>query len=211
MPMRRRYAPKRRLVRRKRLARRPFKPIRRQPRGQPSVYSFKRTIFNKDNIVISGTDFAAAWSWDMNALPNVTDFSNLYDMYMIKKIVVKIIPKYSEALLNSGASTNANMQQIHSVIDYDDGTNPTSINDLVQYQSHKLTRGNQVHTRVFVPKVELATSAANAPKAYQWIDFDSLTTTHRGMKVYIPAPTSASTQVVYDVQTIYYFSCKNVV
>lgn len=208
--MPRRYAPKRRLIRRKRLARRPFKAVRRQPRGQPNVYSFKRTIFNKDNIVVSGTDFAAAWSWDMNALPNVTDFSNLYDMYMIKKIVVKIIPKYTEAILNSGASTNANCQQIHSVIDYDDGTNPTSINDMVQYQSHRLTRGNQVHTRVFVPKVELTTSAANAPKSYQWIDFDSLTATHRGMKVYIPAPTTASTQVSYDVQTIYYFSCKNV-
>lgn len=212
----RRYAPKRRLIRRKRLARRPFKAVRRMPRGQPNVYNFKRTQFyqNSFSITAAGADYSQAWDFRFGLLPNSTDFTNLYDMYMIKKVVMKIIPKFTQENLISGAS-NADLPQIHSAIDYDDSVNPASIQTLCEYQSHRMTRGTQIHTRVLVPKVELSAegavgAATIAPKAYQWLDSDNTTAVHRGVKVYIPKPLTASTSLTYDVQIVYYFSCKNV-
>jgi len=211
--MPRRYAPKRRLVRRKRMMRRRFKPVRRQPRGQPNIYSFKRTVFLKDDIIINaGTDYFATWDFPFSFLPAATDFTNLYDEYMIKKVVVKIIPKITNAALGAGSSsTNSNLQQIHSAIDYDDATVPSNISQLTQYQSHRMTRGNQIHTRVLVPKTELTAGGSTAaPKSYQWLDCDNTTISQRGLKLAIPAPPVANTQVSFDVMYVYYFSCKNV-
>jgi len=200
--------------------RRRFKHKTRRPRGQSPLYNYKRSIFLKDALIVAAgnPDTALAYTATMTQLPNVTDFSNLYDSYMIKKVVVKIIPKFTNVALASGATTqNTNLQQIHSVIDYDDGVAPGSINDLVQYHSYRMTRGHVPHTRTFVPKVELVETntggggGGQAAKAYQWCDFDNINTAHRGMKFIIPSPTVTGTTVYYDQLITYYFSCKNVV
>lgn len=195
--------------------------VLRNPR--PKAYSFKRKLFVYNNIELNyGTDYAGVFNFRLDQLPNYSDFQNLYDQYMIKKIVFKIIPKYSEsALVTGGATTGINpnnqMQQIHSCIDYDDNTLPTSVDQLCQYQTHKMTRGNLVHTRVFVPKCEInvtssaGVASANAPKAYQWLDCDAPTIPHNGIKVFIPAPGMANTRIQYDILTTYYISCKGVV
>ena len=133
MPInKRRYAPKRKMVRRKQYARRSMLPISRRP----NLYHMKRKVFYQDAIVVSATTYANAWSFNLSQLPNYTDFTNLYDQYRINKIVFKIIPKFSEASINAGTANNANLAQIHSVIDYDDAVTPTALSDLVQYQSY---------------------------------------------------------------------------
>lgn len=205
MPLRRKYAPKRRLIRRRQLAR----PMRRMPR-QPNVYHFKRKFFLIDAIVVnSGVDDKRGIGFALQNLPNFTDFTNLYDMYRINKVVYKIIPKYTQQTIT--ALTN-NVQQIHSVLDYDDITAPGTISDLTQYQNHKMTRGNQIHTRVIVPKVLNTTAGLNtAPKSYQWLDCDNTGIVHRGLKLYIPAPGSAGLTLSYDVEATFYVSFKHVV
>lgn len=211
MPIRR-SAPRRRLIRRKLMARR-YRPIRRGMLGRPrpNVYHFKRKYFVVDAFAVTtGTDFKLGVNFALSNLPTFTDFTNLYDMYRINKIVYKIIPKYSQANLSGGL--NANLQQIHSAIDYDDTVAPVSISDLTQYQTHRMTRGNGIHTRVLVPKVNLSiNNFADAPKAKQWIDCDDSTVLHRGLKLYIPAPLGADITVSYDVEATFYMSFKNVV
>lgn len=182
---------------------------------RPNTYDFKRKVFYENAITVSaaGANYANAWSFQFGLLPNVTDFTNLYDQYLIKKIVFKIIPKFTQALMNVGTVSD-DLPQIHTAIDYDDSTNPASISAMCEYQSHKMTRGNKMHVRTLVPKVELdvaSAAGASAPKAFQWLDCDVTNTDHRGIKVYIPKPITAGTQLMYDVQVSYYFSCKNVV
>lgn len=179
---------------------------------RPNTYDFKRTIFYENLFIVnSGTPLGYAFEQKFSQLPGVTDFTNLYDSYMIKKIVVKLIPKITQHNLSTTTIGNADLPQVHSAIDYDDATTPTSVNQLVEYQSHKMTRGNQVHTRVLVPKVELSTSSTgNAPKAFQWLDCDDTTVNHRGIKVWFNAPQSTGCTVYYDMLVKVYFSCKNV-
>lgn len=145
-------------------------------------------------------------------LPNYTEFTNLYDMYRINKIVVKLIPKVSETGMVLGATNNSAGIQLHSAIDYDDSTAPTNIAQLCQYSTYKMTRGHNIHTRVFVPKCEMsAGGTANvAPKAYQWLDTAHPDIPHFGMKLIIPTIT-ASTIIYYDYSVTAYISCKNVV
>lgn len=179
---------------------------------RPNTYSFKRQIFYENLFIIpTGAPLGYAFQQQFGQLPGFTDFTNLYDQYLIKKIVVKIIPKISQHNLASTTTGNSDLPQVHSVVDYDDATTPTSLNTLIEYQSHKMTRGNQIHTRVIVPKVELnADSAVSAPKAYQWLDCDSTAINHRGIKVWFNAPNSANTSVYYDMLVKVYFSMRNV-
>lgn len=212
MPVNRRSAPRRRLVRRKLMARK-YRPIRRgmwNP-SKPNVYHFKRKYFVVDAFAVTtGSDFKLGVNFSLANLPNFTDFTNLYDMYRVNKIVYKIIPKFSETTMTTGI--NANLQQIHSVIDYDDTTAPVSISDLTQYQNHRMTRGNAIHTRVLVPKVKTTIDTlSDAPKARQWIDCDDSVLNHRGLKIYIPAPLAPATTISYDVEATFYVSFKSVV
>lgn len=180
--------------------------------SRPNVYDFKRKIYYENLFIVnSGTPLGYAFQQTLSQLPNYTDFTNLYDQYMIKKIVVKIIPKITQHNLATTTIGNSDLPQLHSVIDYDDATTPTSVSQLVEYQTHKMTRGNEVHTRVIVPKVELDVAAAtSAPKAYQWLDCDASTVNHRGLKFWFNAPQSANMTVYYDMLVTCYFSCKNV-
>lgn len=209
MPLvKRKFAPRRRLIRkrtmmpRRRLAiRRPITP----------VHSFKRTWYS-ENYFSTGTTGStlAGLSFNLNQMPNATEFSNLYDAYRINRIVVKIIPKITEVGGILGSASNSMNVSLHSAVDYDDSHAPTGISDLVQYSTYKMTRGNQIHTRVFTPRVELSANATSnaAPKAYQWLDTADLSLAHLGMKLYIPF-ISASTVIYYDYSVTMYFSCKN--
>lgn len=181
---------------------------------RPRLYNFKRKQFysNAFSTVAGAAAYANAWEFALNLLPNFTDFTNLYDVYRINKVVMKIIPKITESALLSGSVNNDNLTQIHSAIDYDDNTAPTSVQQLCEYATHKMTRGSQIHTRVLVPKIEIASTSGvgQMPKAYQWIDTDTPGQLHRGVKVWVDPPVTAGTQMFYDVQLTYYISCKNV-
>lgn len=212
MPIvRRRYAPRRNLVRRRRLARRPRRILRGRPRIQ--THSFKRTWYN-ENYFSTGTagPTLAGLNFRLDSLPNYSEFTALYDQYRINKIVVKIIPKVTEVGMVLGSTGNSAGIQIHSALDFDDSAAPTTVSQLCQYSTYKMTRGHQIHTRVFTPKCELSANAtANvAPKSYQWLDCDHADIAHYGMKLIIPT-ISSSTIIYYDYSVTAYMSFKNVV
>lgn len=208
MPVIRRRQPRARMLRRKLLSRRYYK---KKPLAS-RIYNFKRKLFLQDYIVVSTSSFSGALQFTLSDLPGYTDFTNLYDMYKINKVVWKLIPKYTEAALNGGTANNSNCQQIHSVIDYDDNVAPTGgISQLTQYQSHRMTRGNQIHSRTIIPKVQTSAQALSAlPKANQWIDCDQTTVYHRGIKFIVPAAAQPGTTLYYDAEITMYLSMKNV-
>lgn len=208
MPTIRRRMPRARLIRRKLLARRYYK--KKSPSGS-TVYNFKRKVFLQDWAVVGATQTATAVQFALSDLPGYTDFTSLYDMYRIDKVEFKLIPKYTEVGLVGGSANNSNLQQIHSVIDYDDAVAPTTISQLCQYQSHKMTRGNRVHKRTVVPKIQATVSSLSAlPKAKQWIDCDQTSVYHRGIKLIIPAAGQSGTTVYYDLEMTQHLSFKNV-
>lgn len=219
MPLyKRRYAPRRRFIRKRRLVARVPRRPRAWQRGvigppRPS-YNFKRTWYNENYFSTgsAGVPTLAGLSFNLSSMPNASEFSNLFDSYRINKIVVKIIPKITETSTVLASTGNSALPQIHSALDFNDSIAPTSLAQLTQYSTHKMTRGNMVHTRVFTPCVELSANATanTAPKSYQWLDTSHLDIAHLGMKLYIPT-LGTQTVIYYDYSVTMYFSCKNTI
>lgn len=190
------------------------KPGMRRAVRRASVYNYKRSVYVQSFAVASNAGNQIAFAPVLSSVPGNNDFTTLYDQYMIKKVVFKLIPRGIETSIGTG-TTNLGFN-IHSAIDYDDSIAPTGPNDLLQYQSYKMTPANRILTRVWVPKTNAGvlnsagTIVPGAPKAFQWIDVGQTNIPHYGLKIYID-PTNTTGQVMpYDAVVTYYMSFKGV-
>lgn len=211
MPPRRRQAYRAR----RRPGRRPMRRRMIRRRAAQRVYHYKRSVFYENNLQVDSlVNYSNSWGFTLAMLPNYTDFTNLYDEYCITKAVIRFIPKISQVTAQSGVSTpNELLTQLHTAIDYDDSAalpTATALNEITQYQSHRMSRGHQTHTRVLVPKIEVTGSSGQYPKAFQWIDCDTPTVLHNGVKVVVPKLPIANTVMYYDAMVTLYFKCRNV-
>lgn len=185
------------------------------------VHLFKRTC-NLGIVTSSVTGgipspIAQAYAFNLNQLPNVSEFTNLFDQYKITGAKLSFVPGASESLYSpiSGTSTANGFARFHSVIDYDDTTTPPSEDAMLQYGSLKTTGPMQTHVRYIKPKIlheiyRSAIATGYAPRAADWIDVGTPDVPHYGIKVWCNAPTSGTnTQISYTVYLTLYFACKN--
>lgn len=221
MPFRRRTTRPRRAKRTKVMGgrKRTINKIRRQ------VHAYKRTAY-LGNYTASisalgvATPVAQAFTFTLSQLPSVTDFSNLYDQYKITGAKLTLTPALSEGIASplAGTASALGFSRVHSVIDYDDSTNPASEDQLLEYGSHKSTPPFMIHSRYIKPKVlheiyRSAIATAYAPQANTYLDMANTDIPHYGIKVWISAPnTNAGTaqSITYKAYLTLYFSCKNV-
>jgi len=180
-------------------------------RAQRRTHLFKRTQYVEKAIQV-GTALPEKGQLDfqLQKLPASTEFTNLYDAYCIKMVKVSIIPRpNSSELGQSGAP------QVHSVIDLNDANGLAALNDYLQYDTYKSTRGLQTHVRIIRPRPAqavyngaLATGYANPYKA-MWIDTTSPAVQHYGLKYYIsPIDTGGELSMFYDLKVTYYLSMR---
>lgn len=162
-------------------------------------------------------------------VPNYTEFTSLYDQYQIKGIKITLYPKFSEVAgvgeqtvggISGYGSLNL-MGQIASVIDYDGISTTPSMNDLVQYQNLRITRGHQTHHRYFKPAVASsvfkntsALTSAYGMVKNKWLDCSNADVTHYGLYGIVDlsnlSPSFLGVNVDYDVKVDYYLAFKNV-
>lgn len=190
------------------------KPIRRNrmfmrkpARGvaQP-VQKFKRSVYLKaayTSSTLADSNFGKQFV--LNDVPNVGEFTSLYDQYRILAVKVKLIPRASEA------DVSQQLPNIGSVIDYDDQTALTAINDYTQYQNFKMTRGNKIHSRYIKPRIAAEVFGGGVTTGFMptkgWLDVAYPAVPHYGMKIYIQQTAVAQS---YDALIDYYLAFKNV-
>lgn len=186
----------------------------RIPRTIQPVHYFKRTDYVSGVATATSLgDVFGAYVFSLAQVPTPSDFTNLYDQYCIKFVKWMLIPRGNSSDVGTAATTGQNMG-VFSVIDYDDNTTPTSIDELTEYQSMKMTRSNQYHTRAFKPKIRNAVIGSAGvivngnPKATEWIDCNSTTVPHYGIKYALQQLPNGSQ--IYDLKVTYYLSFKNV-
>lgn len=202
---------RRRAQRRRPLRKRQFAPKRtgiRQP-----VHYFKRAQFATSVITVSGgVAYFGASSFELQNVPNASEFTSLYDQYKINGIKWQLLPRGNSADVGT-STTQGNQGRIFSVLDYDDSNAPASFNDMTQYQNVKMTPNTVTHTRYLKPKFLMDVLSgsvgvtANAPRN-GWIDCTNSDVKHRGVKIGIQAPTNAT--YTYDLMVTYYLAFKNV-
>lgn len=199
--MKRKSAPKRRLIRRKRLA-------RRVPRSA-KVHNFKRTVYLSGAVAGSTLlDVFGRSGFSLANVTNYTEFTALFDMYRINGVKVRFMPRAN----SSEAGTNQGLVKFFTVVDYDDVSVPTSISQLLQYENVKITNTARDHTRYFKPKIaaqvfQNAVGTGYAPRS-GWIDCDNPTVEHYGLKWALQQLPAGNQSM--DIAITYYMSFKHV-
>lgn len=175
------------------------------------VYHFKRS-FRLSQIVFNvGTTSMYGEQFDITQLPNVTEFSNLFDLYKINAIKLELVPCQTGSDTNP-PSTSIFLPNIMSAIDYTDSTPPSGINELMQYPGCRRTKITRRHSRYFKPKVNIdVNGVALGNNRSNWMGF-GVATPHYGVKwgldqiFNVPAGQGFGV----DRYVTFYFSCKNV-
>jgi len=199
----------------KRTARRSFRK-----RGVPrsiSVYRrphcFKR---NYDVGTIAGSvayaPYLGSHSFALTYLPNVTEFTNLYDQYKVTHIKLRYHLRQ-----DPGAQTAVNSvyPRMFYCIDRDDASIPTSIDSLRQHQDVKMKTlaPNRDIVINYKPTTLRSLYVSAISTTYEavsniWCDMANINLPFYGMKYAFDYLTNTDYRV--DVEATVYFRCKNV-
>lgn len=98
--------------------------------------------------------------FELANVPGFAEFTAMYDFFKINAVSVRFIPQSNVNLYNDTGQVQVVASQFYNrivtVVDYNDRTVPTSLNDLRQYGNCKVGTNNRVHKRFFHPKPTLA-------------------------------------------------------
>jgi len=146
------------------------------------VYPFVQEINGSPFLSNAALPQGIAYAFRLSDIPQASSFEAIFDQYRISAIECWLIPRTTSL---AGASANAGL--LATVVDYDDNSSTTVLNDLLQYSNVVVGSGLDGHYRHFVPHIAMGaysgafTSFANVEK--QWIDCGSPGVYHYGIKV----------------------------
>lgn len=177
--------------------------------GQPVQY-FKRTVWLPGwNTTTAGTNSFTGLNFRLSQLPNITDFTNLYDQYKICGVKVEVIPQYDNAQVN--ATPVAIVTQNFHVTDYDDSTTPPNMDALMQHQDVKRVPSTRIIKKFIKPCFATQIFNTGITSTYGarrgWIDCATPDTEHYGMKFGFSANPVAFT---YGLRMTFYLAFKQV-
>lgn len=162
----------------------------------PKTYNFKRSWNAGTGATIALTPTLYATNFSLNDIPGYVEFTALFDYYKINAIRFRLLPYQTESN-STGTVNNAGNVPIFSVVDTSDATPPTTVEELCEYQDHKITNLYSGIDCYFKPKFADATSAARDG----WVATTNPSLNWNGFKFSIPPTTNAMTY--YLVWTFY--------
>lgn len=180
------------------------------PRVRERIHYHKRTQ-SYGQLSQIGTFNGFAFSFQLNLVPDFTEFTSLYDVYRIDKICVHILPDATESLVSA---TNKASCNYFTVIDYDDGIAPTSVNDFLTRDNAVIRQFNEPAHISFRPHVPMATDTGltvfGVNKQSQWIDCTFTNVFHYGLKLGLPATPATFSPTSFTIFIDYFMSFKSV-
>lgn len=173
------------------------------------IHYFKRTAFYSGYISGSTTaDVGGALIGQLNQVPGYTEFTSLFDQYKIVALKMRLSPRANSAEIG----TNQGLVKVFTALDYDGGTAPSVIADVLQNETLKITKSNKDHVRYFKPKFNASTTAVTGTGQQPttgWLDCSNVTVAHHGLQ-YVIQQLPAGVQS-WDIYVTYYLAFKNVV
>lgn len=144
-------------------------------------------------------------------IPNVSEFSNLFDRYMITHIKLKW---YLTIDPSAQTAATASYPRLFWVPDYDDSTTPASINEI---REHARCRDAVLHpNRPIIMNIKPAVlqevyrgavTTTYAPKWRTWLDMAVTDCPHYGLKAAIDDFTNLNYKL--RIEGVMYFRCKD--
>lgn len=218
--------PVRRRFRRRRFKRRTM--LKRVPRAVSArVHTFKRKC-RYSPLVIAGAGngyCSAGYVFALDDLPGYTDFTNLYEQFMITYVKMHIVSRSTNlSLIESYNNASIGLPEILFAIDKDDNTAPTAdsagMEDLRQrgdsrgFLYHSARRDCEIKLKPCVLRnmYEGVASTAYSPKSNVWVSTADPATPHYGVKLILHVPFSTGAMpanLYFDVYCTYWLKCRN--
>lgn len=205
-----------RRFRRSRVPRRRPRRTRRMYRRRRSVavvHRFKR-IADLGTVGCSNIGLLSyATSFSISQLPNVSEFTSLYDNYRIEKVVFRMRPYWTDLSVSGTTVQSYALAPIYTAIDLDSAALPASTATLRQYSTCRSHTALRPITRVLRPRPlteiyesALGTSYALAPKNV-WLDTARTSVPHYGIKVAASFPNvAAANWISYTVEAEFHLA-----
>lgn len=177
------------------------------------AYLFKRSYQGGSILNNQVGNVSGGLAFQLADLPNASEFTNLFDQYMICGVKIKFIPQCDTLqALTTGATSNF-CGTFFYVIDYDDANAPLSTNSICEYQNTKTRNPLREFKTYFRPKpVSTVFGAGVTVNAgtlkSQWLDVAQPSVPHFGFKYFWTQSIGANISLM-PVLT-YYIKCKNV-
>ena len=162
----------------------------------PKVYNFKRSWNAGTQATVALTPFLYSTNFSLNDVPGYTEFAAMFDNYKINRIRFRAFPYQTESN-STGTVNNAGNVPLIYVVDTSDATTPTTVEELCEYQDHKITNLYSGIDCYFKPKFADATSAVRGG----WVATSNPSLNWFGLKIAAPPTTNAMT--FYMVWTFY--------
>lgn len=178
-------------------------------------YFFKRKFFKHTIQLSNANPSFGAYTFKLSDMPNSTEFTNLFDRYRILGVQVLFVPHWTNADNNPVSSMALVNPNFYTITDYTEDGVPTTLNQLFEDSSCKVTRGGRVHKRYLKPSVltqqfESTISTGYSPKWGQWITTDDPDVPHYCLKWCGDQLATGTTQNFYiRVMMTYYIQCKD--
>lgn len=205
--------------------RRAFGKRRVGKKTQNKVHSFVRwcdkdTQFGSNSpagsISETGSDQHQSYEFRFSNLTNVTDFTNLYDMYRINKIQLMLEPQFTS---NGQFYNNLNIlsKKIRVVHDYNSNNVLANEDDYLEYSNCKSYSATRQIKITLYPKVNNTVEGNGGAPAYTslnanklWLNISNADVPHFGIKAFIPEDISNTEGVLlFKVRAKYWISLKN--
>lgn len=169
----------------------------------------------------TATDAAFALQFSLSDLPQASSFATIFDAYKIEKVELRFIPDANElpsaSNLGSATTATAKGEFMNTAIDFDDSNAPSSLAQILEYETFQVSPPYREHKVVLRPRVAreifdgVVTTAYEQPDKEVWLDIAQTGIPHYGVKGYIQsAGTSNNIQNVWRIYATYHVSCKQV-
>lgn len=168
--------------------------------------------------------FCLSWNFTLDMLPEMLEFTSLFDQYKIDHVELTIRPFQEQSVSNANTvGQNPPISCImYSVKDYDDSATFTpsyvGVNDMREYRTFKEYSFFQTHAHKIKIKPHMAVAAygsgvfsSYANNKAMWIDSNSPSVQHYGIKLMFEVFNSTATVpafVWFRPEVKVYFSCR---
>jgi hypothetical protein len=163
------------------------------------------------------TEVLGQIAFELADLSQVSTFSSMFDQYRIDRVHLRITPKNNSVFLASIAAPNQSLPTVFVVVDFDDATAPSSVDELRQYSSCQEVGIGAAIDIVLQPSITPAVWSGGAFSGYgvtdssMWLDIANTGIPHFGVKFGVPGlQASATYSWQWDVGAWYSVSFRSI-
>lgn len=184
-------------------------------RSRLRYHDFKRTVA-LTSLAWTSSPITTGYAFSLNQLPNVAEFTALFDEYRIKRVKMVFIPTWDSAeLYNVTGASGVLLPNMYTAIDLNDTTG-ISTADLMEYDTFQMDQLNKPVVRWVrpSPKVDVLTNSGATSTSMdagrQWLQCDAngINVPHYGLKVNVDNIGTAATNFFCRVFLTIYFECR---